>query len=245
MPFLFCSITRTIRLHSPPPPSDTPPDKPYENPESDIIFCSILKKLRPEYIVGYHTHDSLLEHNFDEELSEEEQKIAWDNYNNQKEMDNRAYNMSLRLQQNVLQDGTNVQVPTGITGISLPGSSGMGMGPNPIVNIPANSSPQGVILFNAVKDAMIIAGQVKSLAMLRNKLKDVVLNPSEINARQNYIKSFTVLSKKLNHLQIVTPKLSDMFRNPMLRSTLPNDSLRHFDMLKEHFLSELRVIDIV
>ena len=158
-------------------------------------------------------------------------------------MDNRAYNMSLRLQQNVLQDGTNVQVPTGITGISLPSSSGMGMGPKPIVNIPANSSPQGVILFNAVKDAMIIAGQVKSLAMLRNKLKDIVLNPSEINARQNYIKSFTVLSKKLNHLQIVTPKLSDMFRNPMLRSTLPNDSLRHFDMLKEHFLSELRVID--
>lgn len=40
----------------------------------------MLKKLHPKWISGYHEHDSLLEHRFAEELTEEEQKKAWENY---------------------------------------------------------------------------------------------------------------------------------------------------------------------
>ena len=43
-------------------------------------MCKLLKKLHPEWIAGYHEHDSLLEHRFAEELTEEEQKKAWENY---------------------------------------------------------------------------------------------------------------------------------------------------------------------
>ena len=63
------------------------------------FFCNVLEKLHPQWIVGYHTHDSLLEHIFDEELTEEEQKQAWESYNAQKELDSRAYNFSLQMQQ--------------------------------------------------------------------------------------------------------------------------------------------------
>lgn len=43
-------------------------------------MCKMFKKLHPKWITGYHEHDSLLEHRFAEELTEEEQKKAWENY---------------------------------------------------------------------------------------------------------------------------------------------------------------------
>ncbi len=51
--------------------------------QDDHALCSILDKLEPKNINGYHEHDSLLEHIFDEELTEEEKKTAWDNYKQQ------------------------------------------------------------------------------------------------------------------------------------------------------------------
>ena len=51
--------------------------------QDDWTLCSILDKLEPQYISGYHEHDSLLEHIYDEELSEEEKKAAWEEYKQQ------------------------------------------------------------------------------------------------------------------------------------------------------------------
>ena len=224
------------------PPTDTPPVKPCDNPESDMIFCNILEKLCPKFIVGYHTHDSLLEHNFDEELSKEEQKIAWDNYNNQKEMDSRAYNMSLQMRQNVLQDGTNVlsAATAGGLGVSLPGSSGTGMSPK-LANLPAS---QGATQFtNIVRGGLTLANQVKSLLLQRNGLKDVALRPNEVAARQQYILCCFHLEKYTKQLHSATTQLSDMFRSPMLRSSLSDNLLNQLDSSKEQFLNELRVID--
>ena len=52
-------------------------------PKVDHALCTILDKLQPQNINGYHEHDSLLEHIFDEELTEEEKKTAWDTYKQQ------------------------------------------------------------------------------------------------------------------------------------------------------------------
>lgn len=49
-----------------------------------MVLSSILEQMHPQWIVTYHEHDSLLEHVFDEELSEEERKAAWESYNAQK-----------------------------------------------------------------------------------------------------------------------------------------------------------------
>lgn len=51
--------------------------------QEDVLLCRILGKMQPSWIVGYHQHDSLLEHIDEEELSEEERKAAWANYNKQ------------------------------------------------------------------------------------------------------------------------------------------------------------------
>ena len=62
-----------------------------KRPDADLVLCSILDKLQPRYLVDYHEHDSLTEHIFDEELSEEEKKAAWDSYNTSKETISREY----------------------------------------------------------------------------------------------------------------------------------------------------------
>ena len=58
----------------------------------DITLCTILDKLQPTWIVQYHEHNSLLEHIFDEELSEADQKAAWESYNADKVAETAHYN---------------------------------------------------------------------------------------------------------------------------------------------------------
>ena len=62
-----------------------------KRPEADLVLCSILDKLQPRYVVDYHEHDSLTEHIFDEELTEDEKKAAWESYNTSKEAISREY----------------------------------------------------------------------------------------------------------------------------------------------------------
>ena len=64
-------------LLSPPflPPSLSP-----SLSQADNVLKSILDHLCPQWVVNYHEHDSLLEHVFSEELSEEDRKVAWDEY---------------------------------------------------------------------------------------------------------------------------------------------------------------------
>uniref|UniRef100_A0A4X2L4B9 DNA helicase n=1 Tax=Vombatus ursinus TaxID=29139 RepID=A0A4X2L4B9_VOMUR len=49
----------------------------------DIILAELLQ-IHKEYIVGYHEHDSLLDHKEKEELTEEERKAAWAEYEAEK-----------------------------------------------------------------------------------------------------------------------------------------------------------------
>lgn len=110
-----------------PPPPTTEDSTVYDRPTADIIFCRILDKLQPKTIVKFHEHDSLLEHVFAEELSEEERKAAWDNYNAQKELESRAYNIKINMQQNntiTVTDQLNVLTAavggaTGVSGLSI------------------------------------------------------------------------------------------------------------------------------
>ncbi len=51
-----------------------------------------MDKLQPQWIAGYHEHDSLLEHVYDEELPEEERKAAWESYKDQMAAESMKYN---------------------------------------------------------------------------------------------------------------------------------------------------------
>ena len=76
---------------SAPPVSSRPEKMDNKRPEADLVLCNILDKLQPRYLMNYHEHDSLTEHIFDEELSEEEKKAAWESYNTSKEAISREY----------------------------------------------------------------------------------------------------------------------------------------------------------
>ena len=47
------------------------------------MLADLLQK-RERWIVAYHEHDSLLENKIDEELSEEDRKAAWEEYEDEK-----------------------------------------------------------------------------------------------------------------------------------------------------------------
>uniref|UniRef100_A0A670Z181 Transcriptional regulator ATRX n=1 Tax=Pseudonaja textilis TaxID=8673 RepID=A0A670Z181_PSETE len=51
----------------------------------DTILAELLQ-IQKEYIVGYHEHDSLLDHKEEEELTEEERKAAWAEYEAEKKV---------------------------------------------------------------------------------------------------------------------------------------------------------------
>lgn len=93
--YTFSELAELFTYTPAPPPPTTPPEEPYKRPEEDIVLSQVLNKLQPHYVIDYHTHDSLLEHIYDEELSEEERKLAWDSYNNDKAMESKAYNAGL------------------------------------------------------------------------------------------------------------------------------------------------------
>ncbi|XP_027752434.1 transcriptional regulator ATRX isoform X2 [Empidonax traillii] len=67
----------------------------------DTILAELLQ-INKEYIVGYHEHDSLLDHKEEEELTEEERKAAWAEYEAEKKGITMRFNMPA---------GTNV-IPT-------------------------------------------------------------------------------------------------------------------------------------
>lgn len=51
----------------------------------DTILAELLQ-IQKEHIVGYHEHDSLLDHKEEEELTEEERKAAWAEYEAEKKV---------------------------------------------------------------------------------------------------------------------------------------------------------------
>ncbi len=50
----------------------------------DLILAELLSTQK-DWIVGFHEHDSLLEKRPEEDLSEEERKAAWDEYEREKQ----------------------------------------------------------------------------------------------------------------------------------------------------------------
>ena len=82
------------------------------SPQADIVLCSILDRLQPQSIVSYHEHDSLLEHVFDEELTEEERKAAWEKYKADMAAESVQYNyqaLQNRLEEEQLEQRAQVQ----------------------------------------------------------------------------------------------------------------------------------------
>lgn len=98
----------------------------------------LLKKLHPQWITGYHEHDSLLEHRFAEELTEEEQKKAWENYEAKKT--ETADYVARQILISQLQQQQNSMLATGVS-LNNPTTSAAN-GSNQPVAMPYMNQPQ-------------------------------------------------------------------------------------------------------
>nr|XP_034969450.1 transcriptional regulator ATRX isoform X7 [Zootoca vivipara] len=74
----------------------------------DTILAELLQICK-EHIVGYHEHDSLLDHKEEEELTEEERKAAWDEYEAEKKGLTMRFNMPMGA--NMFPTNFNAQAP--------------------------------------------------------------------------------------------------------------------------------------
>ena len=87
-----------------------------------MVLCSLLDKMQPQSIISYHEHDSLLEHVFDEELSEEDQKAAWESHKAQMAAESKSYNMQAlqsRLEEQMAEQGTQSSAEVDHQGASV------------------------------------------------------------------------------------------------------------------------------
>lgn len=134
-------------------------------------MCKLLKKLHPEWITGYHEHDSLLEHRFAEELTEEEQKKAWENYEAKKTetMDyvHRAVLMSQLQQQQNKMLATGVSLDNPIT--STNGSNQVT--PMPYMNQP---HPPGTPEQSADNVVQMAFQRCQELTRLHRTINDLI-----------------------------------------------------------------------
>lgn len=68
---------------------------------TDLLLANMIEE-NGEWIVSYHEHDSLLENRPEEELSEEERKAAWVEYDRLMEANANASNAAKRAQDELL-----------------------------------------------------------------------------------------------------------------------------------------------
>ena len=236
--YTFSQLQELFTFTPAPPPSDTPPDEPFELPDSeDIIFCKILKNLQPKVVIKYHKHDSLLEHVFDEELSEEERKAAWESYNAQKEMESRTYNIGINMQQggSLMESDPNI----------LPGQENRPIATTALTN-QTRTQIQSTIthqVFQLIEHGISVADRVKNLLSLRNTLAPTVLDPNNIPVHQRYNTTCILLASKLQELYQYVPKIREVLSSTtVINSFAINDRLK-LERLRNRFLLELKEVD--
>ena len=209
--YTFSQLSELFTYTPAPPPPTSPPEEPYKRPEEDIVLSQVLDKLQPHHVIDYHTHDSLLEHVYDEELSEEERKLAWDSYNNEKAMESKAYNAGLI--------GAQVQ-----SFVQTPGASNA-----EFVAIAEQTSHQ--VLYRKVSDFITkywqVAKELETLMLGRNAMMDSraagrPFNVSRFNNLMQVITARTTtmraLGTSLNHVpdsMLLIPEIRQLYEGLM------------------------------
>lgn len=231
--YTYTQLQELFTFTPAPPPAE---DAVYDRPSSDIVFCKILDSLQPKAVVKYHEHDSLLEHVFDEELSEEERKAAWDNYNAAKELDSRAYNIGMSIQQQQQVQQAQQGTP-GLEGGAVAGGFVGGASMNDLLRTRA--------IFSRVSEGLTFSSSIMHTIALRNLLAPKVLDPSmrDIVTIQRYVMTCDKLQTQLSHLHILIPEIRDSLSNNSLLASLPLNERRSLDGQRTAFLKRLKEID--
>ena len=231
--YTFLQLQELFTFTPAPPPSGTTPREQYERPSADIVLCKILDKLQPQNIVKYHTHDSLLQHVFDEELSEEEQKAAWDHYNAQKELESRAYNIGI----NMMSD--NTATPSSHSGATpTPGLSSAVATSQLVTNAIIWRSA-----FQLIQQGVEVATAAKNSIDLRNHIVPLLNKGRTASLIKRYQMACTMVEAKVKELHSIIPKLKEVLANPFILKGLSMAERQSLEKLRDIFLQKLKEID--
>lgn len=187
-----------------------------------MVLGTVLDKLQPQWIAGYHEHDSLLEHIFDEELSEEDRKAAWETYKSQMAAESIQYNY------NALQTRLNEQ---DAALLQQQGPSGI-----------QRDTTSGAIL-NALVKAL---QQTRELQRLYKENQRLKMNHGANPAMEGQIKSHTseltlcyhVVEASIKHVNHILEMCSGQI-------TLHPGISQKVESLKDELLSELRTFRVL
>jgi transcriptional regulator ATRX len=80
--------------------------------DPDVLLNTLLKYFK-EWISKYHEHDSLLENKVHEGLSEDERKLAWEEFEQERNRVNNYNSHLMNMNQNNLMAGMNVDINGG------------------------------------------------------------------------------------------------------------------------------------
>jgi len=129
----------------------------------------LLKSLHPKWIAGYHEHDSLLEHRFAEELTEEERKKAWENYEAKKTETVQYMERAVLISQ--LQAPQQNSIPG-----AGPSVSHTNNGQPPVMPYTNQPHPPGSVM-QGIQEVVILAMQnCRNLENLRNEINQINFN---------------------------------------------------------------------
>ena len=182
-----------------------------------MVLCSLLDKMQPQWIVSYHEHDSLLEHVFDEELSEEDRKAAWENYKSQMASESKSYNMQAlqsRLEERMAEQGSLMSAA---------------------VDHPAGSS--------IIRMLQTAVGHVKEMMQLQQKYRHFsyqAQHPGAVQAKREMV----VVGSMMNEGYRKVAEGIEQVNNYLMRVnsgqiTLPLDVTRTVNAFRQYLITEL------
>lgn len=202
--------------YSPAPPPDPQLQSNKERPQADMVLCSLLDKLQPQCIISYHEHDSLLEHVFDEELSEEDRKAAWENHKAQMAAESKSYNMQ------ALQSRLEEQMAR--------------QGPQSVVEADAQGSSVIMMLQTAVR-------HVKELVQLQQRqhqLSYQAQHPEAVHAQQELAVVNTMINEGYRKVAEGIEKVNNyLVLVNTGKITLPLEVTRNVNAFRQYLISEL------
>ena len=169
------------------------------------MLCKLLRKLHPEWITGYHEHDSLLEHRFGEELTEEEQKKAWENYE-AKKTETREYVARAELMSQLHQQQTSMLATGALSTTSTSGSNQPVAMPYMNQPQPPRSTEQGIehvvqLAFQRCQELNTLQRSVKAIDIEVANPNKQIANGTLIEMRKKRTEYVNNVSKCFNFLQ--------------------------------------------
>lgn len=199
-------------------------------PQADNVLSSILEGIQPQWVINYHEHDSLLEHVFSEELSEEERKAAWEEYRAQMTQESRNY-YNYQSLQSQLDTGSSALQTASVATADPTGS-------RVTETWRERDTELLTVLTNANTNVLNLIGLLREKAMLTEHQRRGIPLPSNLTPRaleEKITKQYRLVGEGVQRVNSTLQRCHDGGLSPtvnQLANQLRSELLRNLDVLR-------------